>query len=112
MGGIMPYSSIKANVFLSNARYNYVSIALIIGSFGKLLLTGMVIWNYELHYTWMLGLLVFTSNIEALKAFLNVNSVSAMLIVSGGLSTKFLFTAIFARFILRDFSILKELIVT
>ncbi|KAJ1975317.1 sterol homeostasis protein [Dimargaris verticillata] len=41
---------------------------LVISSFGKLLTILIVIWNYsEAHYSWMLNVLVFTSNAEALS---------------------------------------------
>ncbi|KAJ1982528.1 sterol homeostasis protein [Dimargaris xerosporica] len=41
---------------------------LVISSFGRLLTILIVIWNYsEAHYSWMLNVLVFTSNAEALS---------------------------------------------
>ncbi|KAF9164747.1 sterol homeostasis protein [Actinomortierella ambigua] len=51
-------------------KYNYITTALIISSFGKMLMMLMVIWDYtELEYSWLLiNLIVFTSNIEALSA--------------------------------------------
>lgn len=49
-------------------KYNYVSMAMILSSFGKLLLILMVIWDYnELEYSWLVNLLVLTSNVEALS---------------------------------------------
>ncbi|KAJ3403143.1 hypothetical protein HDV05_008043 [Chytridiales sp. JEL 0842] len=44
-------------------------MALVLSSFGKLLLIAMVIWDYnELEYSWLVNLLVLTSNLEALSA--------------------------------------------
>ena len=49
-------------------RYNYVSMALIISSFGKMLLILMVIWDYkQLEYSWLVGVIVLASNTEALS---------------------------------------------
>lgn len=49
-------------------RYNYVSMALIISSFGKMLLILMVIWDYkQLEYSWLVSIIVMASNIEALS---------------------------------------------
>ncbi|KAG2208332.1 hypothetical protein INT47_006188 [Mucor saturninus] len=49
-------------------RYNYVSMALIISSFGKMLLILMVIWDYkQLEYSWLVSIIVLASNTEALS---------------------------------------------
>lgn len=49
-------------------RYNYISSALIISSFPKLLFILMIIWDYdELEFSWLVNLLVLTSNAEALS---------------------------------------------
>jgi hypothetical protein len=48
-------------------------MALILSSFGKLLLILMVIWDYnELQYSWLVNLLVLTSNVEALSGSLKM----------------------------------------
>lgn len=53
---------------LDDVRYNYVSMALIISSFGKMLLILMVIWDYkQLEYSWLVSLIVLASNAEALS---------------------------------------------
>lgn len=42
-------------------------MALIISSFGKILLILMVIWDYdELEYPWLINIVVLTSNLEAI----------------------------------------------
>jgi hypothetical protein len=47
-------------------KYNYLSMALIISSFTKLISLLMAIWNYvHLEYSWLLNCLVLTSNAEA-----------------------------------------------
>ncbi|ORX42045.1 hypothetical protein BCR36DRAFT_338193, partial [Piromyces finnis] len=52
-------------------KYNYVTIALIISSFSKLLYILMIIWDYgEINYSWYINILVFTSNVEAISVFL------------------------------------------
>lgn len=49
-------------------RHNYVSMALIISSFGKMLLILMVIWDYkQLEYSWLVSIIVLASNTEALS---------------------------------------------
>lgn len=47
-------------------KYNYLSMALIISSFTKLISLLMAIWNYvHLEYSWLLNVLVLLSNAEA-----------------------------------------------
>ncbi|KAI9298681.1 hypothetical protein K502DRAFT_311132 [Neoconidiobolus thromboides FSU 785] len=66
-------------------KYNYVSLALIISNFGKLLLVAMAIWDYHgLQYSWLLALLTFTSNVEALKAFLETKYLFPFIIILSG----------------------------
>lgn len=53
---------------MNQHRYNYVSMALIISSFGKMLLILMVIWDYkQLEYSWLVNIIVLASNTEALS---------------------------------------------
>ncbi|KAI3633942.1 hypothetical protein MIR68_007546 [Amoeboaphelidium protococcarum] len=73
-------------------KFNYISIALIISSFPKLLLLPMVIWDYQKSFGHMFGwewfymvdLLVFTSNTEALSVFLDTSYLTAMFYTSVG----------------------------
>ncbi|KAK9766782.1 sterol homeostasis protein [Basidiobolus ranarum] len=70
-------------------KYNYVSMALIISSFGKLLLILMVIWDYnELEYSWLLSVFVFASNLEALSVFLDFGYLRTTLVMLCGLVIK------------------------
>ncbi|KAI8050173.1 Arv1-like family-domain-containing protein [Gilbertella persicaria] len=49
-------------------QHNYVSMALIISSFGKMLLILMVIWDYkQLEYSWLVNIIVLASNTEAMS---------------------------------------------
>jgi len=49
-------------------RYNYVIMGLILSSFAKLALLLMVIWDYDTFtFSWMVQLIVLTSNAEALS---------------------------------------------
>ena len=62
---------IRLMVFITVAKpivkYNYLSTALIISSFAKLLLILMVIWDFDLEYSWLVGIIVLSSNAEALS---------------------------------------------
>ncbi|CAG8454838.1 2994_t:CDS:2 [Rhizophagus irregularis] len=72
-------------------KYNYIAIALIISSFGKILLILMVIWDYNgLEYSWLINIVVLTSNVEALAVFLNVGYFKTLLILIFGLGLKVL----------------------
>ncbi|KAL4211725.1 sterol homeostasis protein [Rhizopus azygosporus] len=63
-------------------RYNYVSMALIISSFGKMLLILMVIWDYkQLEYSWLVSIIVMASNIEALSVYLNMPYIQTSIII-------------------------------
>lgn len=43
-------------------------MALVISSFGKMLLILMVIWDYkQLGYSWLVNMIVLASNVEALS---------------------------------------------
>ncbi|KAK4519782.1 40S ribosomal protein S25 [Mucor velutinosus] len=67
-------------------RHNYVSMALIISSFGKMLLILMVIWDYkQLEYSWLVGIIVLASNTEALSVYLNIPYFQTLLIISIGI---------------------------
>ncbi|KAI3659576.1 hypothetical protein MP638_002024 [Amoeboaphelidium occidentale] len=49
-------------------QYNYISMALIISSFAKLLLILMIIWEYNQNeYSWLVSISVLTSNTVALS---------------------------------------------
>ncbi|OAD81075.1 hypothetical protein PHYBLDRAFT_17818 [Phycomyces blakesleeanus NRRL 1555(-)] len=59
------FSRLNLKSFLD---YNYVAMALIISSFGKMLLILMVIWDYkQLEYSWLVSIIVLVSNVEALS---------------------------------------------
>jgi uncharacterized membrane protein YccC len=48
-------------------------MALIISSFGKMLLILMVIWDYkQLEYSWLVSIIVLASNTEALSGKIHV----------------------------------------
>ncbi|KAL7325818.1 hypothetical protein PS15p_208252 [Mucor circinelloides] len=67
-------------------RHNYVSMALIISSFGKMLLILMVIWDYkQLEYSWLVSIIVLASNTEALSVYLNIPYFQTLLIISIGI---------------------------
>jgi len=79
-------------------KYNYISMALIISSFGKMLLILMVIWDYkELEYGWLISIVVLTSNVEALKVFLNVDYLPTLILVLLGMGLRLLTQVVFLR---------------
>ncbi|KAI9305093.1 Arv1-like family-domain-containing protein [Cunninghamella echinulata] len=70
-------------------RYNYISMALVISSFGKMLLILMVIWNYEqLEYSWLVSIIVLASNVEALSVYLSLSYTKTSLIVAVGIASR------------------------
>ncbi|CAG8443802.1 5687_t:CDS:2 [Funneliformis caledonium] len=79
-------------------KYNYITIALIISSFGKILLILMVIWDYnEFKYSWLINIVVITSNVEALEVFLNIGYCKTLLILIFGLGLKVLAQILFIK---------------
>ncbi|KAL0073872.1 Arv1 protein [Phycomyces blakesleeanus] len=63
-----PVRYVLINYRLLLKFYNYVAMALIISSFGKMLLILMVIWDYkQLEYSWLVSIIVLVSNVEALS---------------------------------------------
>jgi len=86
-------------------KYNYVTIALIISSFSKLLYILMIIWDYgEINYSWYINILVFTSNVEALSVFLDEGYLKTVPILLFGVFNKVLFTLLVHKF---DFNLYR-----
>ncbi|KAF9973649.1 sterol homeostasis protein [Actinomortierella ambigua] len=86
-------------VFGRLCRYNYITTALIISSFGKMLMMLMVIWDYtELEYSWLLiNLIVFTSNIEALSVFLETGYLQTVFFLGFGIACRILMQIAFTQ---------------
>ncbi|CAO3665601.1 unnamed protein product [Umbelopsis vinacea] len=77
-------------------RHNYIAMALIVSSFGKMLLILMVIWDYkQLEYSWLVSIIVLTSNIEALSVFLHINYLQTFFIIGFGIALKMLAQLLF-----------------
>ncbi|KAM3580287.1 sterol homeostasis protein [Umbelopsis sp. WA50703] len=77
-------------------RHNYIAMALIVSSFGKMLLILMVIWDYkQLEYSWLVSIIVLTSNIEALSVFLHIGYIKTFCIISFGIALKMLAQLLF-----------------
>ncbi|KAI8646491.1 Arv1-like family-domain-containing protein [Parasitella parasitica] len=71
---------------IKRIRHNYVSMALIISSFGKMLLILMVIWDYkQLEYSWLVSIIVLASNTEALSVYLSIPYFQTLLIILIGI---------------------------
>lgn len=64
-------------------------MAIIISSFGKMLLILMVIWDYStksmFDYSWLISVLVLASNFEALSVLLDIGAFPTMLLMAGGI---------------------------
>ncbi|KAL0092115.1 Arv1-like family-domain-containing protein [Phycomyces blakesleeanus] len=72
-------------------RYNYVAMALIISSFGKMLLILMVIWDYkQLEYSWLVSIIVLVSNVEALSVYLELPYLKTLSIMAFGMAGRLL----------------------
>lgn len=70
-------------------KYNYVTMAVVLSSFGKLIIILMAIWDYnDMEYSWGVNVFVLTSNAEALSVFLDVAYWKAALVVCTGLALK------------------------
>ncbi|RKP08548.1 Arv1 protein [Thamnocephalis sphaerospora] len=77
-------------------NYNYLSMALTISSFSKLLLILMVIWDYSrLEYARVLGLFEITSNLEAISVFLGSNLKATLPILVAGVAARWLTQYVF-----------------
>ncbi|CAG8677944.1 9278_t:CDS:2 [Gigaspora rosea] len=71
-------------------------MALIISSFGKILIISMVIWDYDqLEFSWLINVVVLTSNIEALAVFLDMDYYKSFGIMVVGLGLKILAQMVF-----------------
>jgi len=76
-------------------KYNYISNALIISSFGKLIIVLMVIWDYnDMAYTWWINVFVLSSNAEALSVFLETQYWQSLFFVLIGQAFRLLFQLI------------------
>ncbi|RKO94546.1 Arv1-like family-domain-containing protein [Blyttiomyces helicus] len=74
---------------LALAEYHRISSAVVVSSFGKLLLIVMVIWDYnELQYSWLISILVMTSNAEALSVYLQMGYYQTILVLVFGRAMK------------------------
>jgi hypothetical protein len=59
-------SSAHADTFIS--RYNYLVMAIILSSFGKVFVFLMMIWDYDIvTFTTLISLFVLTSNVLAVR---------------------------------------------
>ncbi|KAH8553867.1 Arv1-like family-domain-containing protein [Umbelopsis sp. PMI_123] len=77
-------------------RPNFITMALIVSSFGKMLLILMVIWDYkQLEYSWLVSIIVLTSNIEALSVFLHIGYLQTFYIISFGIALRLLAQLLF-----------------
>lgn len=78
------------NIYGHNYQHSQLlSIALIVSSFPKLLLILMIIWDYNaFSNSWLVDLLVVTSNIEALRVFLKISYLKSTALVGCGIMSE------------------------
>ncbi|KAJ1954574.1 sterol homeostasis protein [Linderina pennispora] len=80
--GIVLASIIHQRSFMQVKRWATISTALIISSFGKVLMILLVIWDYnEPYYPWLLDLLLLTSHSTALAVLFDINVMWSGLVV-------------------------------
>lgn len=73
-----------------------ISCALVISSFGKLLLLCLSIWDYnDLKHTWLLSLVIFMTNSVALSVMLNSWRITSILILMVGIGVKVMVQFVF-----------------
>lgn len=59
-------------------KYNYLIMAVLLSSFGKLFIVSMMIWDYSSVYGYIINLFVLTSNITALRGIAHQRSSSIL----------------------------------
>ncbi|KAJ2476565.1 sterol homeostasis protein, partial [Coemansia sp. RSA 2320] len=80
--GILLASVIHQRSLLQVKRWATISTALIISSFGKVLMILLVIWEYnESYYPWLLDFLLFTSHSTAISVLFDIHLLWASLVV-------------------------------
>ncbi|KAJ2725565.1 sterol homeostasis protein [Coemansia sp. Benny D115] len=82
LAGILLASIIHQRGFMQIRWWATISTALIISSFGKVLMILLVIWDYnESYYPWLLDFLVFTSHSTAVSVLFDISVLWAGLVV-------------------------------
>ncbi|KAJ2699903.1 sterol homeostasis protein [Coemansia sp. IMI 209128] len=80
--GILMASVIHQRSLMQVKRWATISTALIISSFGKVLMILLVIWEYnESYYPWLLDFLQFTSHSTAISVLFDIHVLWASLVV-------------------------------
>ncbi|KAM9993593.1 hypothetical protein ACTFIZ_011570 [Dictyostelium cf. discoideum] len=75
-------------------KYNYLIMAIILSSFGKGFLVLMMIWDYPFSFGSILNIFVLSSNVVAIKVFLDTTTFKAIFFVVFGFLGKLLFQSI------------------
>uniref|UniRef100_A0A6A7G8X0 Protein ARV n=1 Tax=Hirondellea gigas TaxID=1518452 RepID=A0A6A7G8X0_9CRUS len=65
-------------------KYNYLVMAILISTFGRLLIVLMMIWDYDVNFGRVVNIFILTSNITATKVFLDGSGMQASACVLGG----------------------------
>ena len=72
-------------------KYNYVFVAMILSAFGRGVLLLMLVWDYPVLFIRGVDIFVLTSNVVALKAFLDSSWTSAFCAILPAQCIKFWF---------------------
>jgi len=72
-------------------KYNYLAMSIIVSSFGKFLFILTMIWDYHIGFLTGIDLFVLTSNVVAIKVFLDTSNVRAVTIVAIAFGLKVFF---------------------
>jgi len=75
-------------------KYNYLVMSIILSSFGKGFLVLMMIWDYPFSFSAILNVFVLSSNIVAIKVFLDTSTFKAGCFVAFGFIVKLIFQSI------------------
>eukprot|EP00164_Ancoracysta_twista_P006979 GFYU01009826.1.p1 GENE.GFYU01009826.1~~GFYU01009826.1.p1 ORF type:complete len:240 (-),score=24.03 GFYU01009826.1:178-897(-) len=72
-------------------KYNYLVMAIILAGFGRFLLVLMMIWDYHISFSTVVNAFVLSSNVTAVKVFLDTTTVSALMVIGGAYALKVAF---------------------
>ncbi|KAI8921536.1 Arv1 protein [Entophlyctis helioformis] len=87
--GVRLCAGIVTRGTLTRQQYNQMSMALVVSSFGKILLIVMVVWDYgNLDPSFLVNVLVCTSNMEALSVFLKTRFATTFAVLGTGMLFK------------------------
>lgn len=84
LSGVVLYVRLNMPKQFLMIKYNYLAIAVVVSSFGKLLLPLSMIWDYDILFFRFMSLFVITSNTVAVSVFLDTTMKRAAAAVAVG----------------------------